>query len=64
MQNLKRWIIVFLVGALLTLAGSAAAQDEPAGALTLGQPALSQIAATGETIQFQYSLAQPSRITL
>lgn len=64
MQSLKRWIIVLLVGALLTLAGSAAAQDEPAGTLTLGQPALSQIVAAGDAVQFQYSLAQPSRITL
>jgi hypothetical protein len=61
----KHWLsrIVLLCMILLSV-GLVGAQDIPAGALMLGQPAIGQIPAAGNTISYSYMLTSISQVGL
>ncbi len=64
MTGSKRWLLTLLVVALVgCLAAGVSAQGESNGTLVVGQPMPGQLA-QGQTLNYDYTLSQPSQITL
>ena len=59
----KRWFLLSLV-ALLLFGVTAVSAQESSGTLVLGQPSSAQITAAGQTLRFDYTLAETSQVSL
>lgn len=65
MNTLRRALFsTFLMALMLCAAFGASAQGDSNGTLVLGQPAVSQVTAAGQTFNYDYSLTEPRQITL
>lgn len=66
MSSLRRALFSTFLAALTLCAAfvGASAQGDSNGTLVLGQPAVSQVAAAGQTFNYDYSLTEPRQITL
>ncbi len=62
-RQLSRWTPILCAAILVTCAAVVGAQGS-IGTLTSGQPSTGQIATAGETLRFDYTLAQTSQVTL
>ena len=62
-ENKRWWIILLATALMLCLIVTVSAQGATNGTLTFGQPSSGQISA-GQTLRFDYPLAQTSTVTL